>query len=200
MSNHQGGLSWWLVVFLSLHIASCSSDKEPIKQTAARDLDVPLKITTVEELISHLPSDVLPARGTIRIRFHDEQAGRHQIGVRMIKSNFSFQPPIDGYQSWFDSRTIVFYPDSELDSNTEYIGMLDVESLIAEIEVGEEVSFAFRVAGQEVAEVSPVISSVPGGEPNQVVIYHDSTVHRADRYGRGHRQDNHDRGRQADRA
>ncbi len=168
MSYPKGWLSWWLVVLLFLPVVSCSSGDKPV----AEDSVVSRKKVhvNVEELISHLPADVLHGGGTIRIRFHGEQAGPHQVGVMMIKSDFSFQPPIEGYQAWFDSHTIVFYPYNKLEGNTEYTSVLDVESLIPGIEIDKEVMFTFRVAGQEVDEVSPVFSSVPGGEPNQVII------------------------------
>ena len=123
----------WLLVLILLQLISCSTGDIKTEKSTETEARVEHREVTVDKLISHLPAEIIKAGGEIKVRFRGKEAEDQQIGVRMHRTNFSFCPPISGYQVWLDSYTIAFHPETGMERNREYTGVLDVEKLLPEL-------------------------------------------------------------------
>ena len=166
MSKAMGKTGGVAAVLFFCLLVACQKGK--IEETG--DSQPFIRQMEIKELVSHLPADVLPSGGPVSVRFTDEQAVQHQIGVRMAQNAFNFVPPVDGYQVWDDPYTITFYPEKKLERGKEYTCTMDISVLLPGVVTPEPVNFSFTVAGQELEQVTPAFSTPDGARPNQVEL------------------------------
>src|SRR5512136_54101 len=76
--------------------------------------------------ISHITSGLVSSDQAIRVRFVDPVVGEDKVGQENVKPAFSFKPGIKGRETWEDTRTLSFKPESFLDPGQSYEGQVDV--------------------------------------------------------------------------
>ncbi len=94
-------------------------------------------------------SGLISKADPIRVRFANAMVDADQVGEAVATNVLSFSPSIAGKATWSDDRTLLFEPDSELESGTAYVATVNLRKLIQNLpKDAASFSFDFRTRDQ----------------------------------------------------
>lgn len=97
------------------------------------------------DYLSAYTAGEISRQNPIKIRFADEQVSSEAIGVPLENLPFNFSPSIKGVAHWEDNRTLIFVPAHDLPSGERFHAVLDMKTIIADINPDLE-AFNFQFA------------------------------------------------------
>jgi hypothetical protein len=130
------------IATLMFTITGCQS-KRQIRQT---ENGYP---ASTAEVISHATSGRIYSTDSIVLRFVNPVIPEEQVGEKVEKQVFFFDPDIEGTASWKDRRTLVFKPAERLPFRRTFKGEARFNELIPQYEHLEPMIFKFSVPGRD---------------------------------------------------
>ena len=112
------------------------------KNTPADFSNLPVE---VNPYIYAYTSGVISKADPIRILFAKSIISPEQIGEEAEKGILSFSPSIKGVTSWEDEKTLIFQPESWLNSGKDYTGSIKLNKVLDGVPKEDQVfNFNFR--------------------------------------------------------
>ena len=126
---------------LSICLSICLSCKKEIKVK-------PLS-SSAKALLSAYTSGVISKSDEIKIRFIKSVINAENVGSEVANGILAFNPSISGRAIWEDEQTMVFKPEAALDSDKEYLAVVQLHKFIENVPADAEVfEFMFRTKEQ----------------------------------------------------
>ncbi|HES59476.1 MAG TPA: hypothetical protein ENO18_03505, partial [Caldithrix sp.] len=124
------------------------------------------------KMVSQAPPAIIGSEQNVVVVFVSDMVKKSQVGVNLKKEVFSFSPSIDGITVWQDRRTLIFNPNAKLTLNSAYKGSLDLNALFPEYKDKnlESLTFAFEVAGREIAKFESELKLKIENDPKFVLL------------------------------
>ena len=151
-------------ILLILILFACQKEAPDQKKESASP-DVAEQLATVTDLgkdIIQTPPRLISVNSTIDITFGRDMVPEHRINSIMDKNPFSFEPSVQGTAVWITPRLLRFRPETALPPGTQFHGTLVGKRLMGEQKPINDFSFEFKVAEQEVVEMSGDFESDEG--------------------------------------
>ncbi|MCF7841107.1 MAG: hypothetical protein K9N22_10060 [Candidatus Marinimicrobia bacterium] len=160
-------------------IGSCSSDKDEPgeigQQATSRAIQKELgQKIDLDNLVINKPPAILRSTEPIILTFQKPVVPTHLVNTNLADNPFTFQPKISGTASWRSPRELRFIPDVQLTAGKFYQGTLDGEKLLGDPGKGQEITFQFKIAEQEILRLEGDFE--PVGDAENTVSYTGSII------------------------
>jgi uncharacterized protein YfaS (alpha-2-macroglobulin family) len=145
-----------IAILLILTVFSCQKkDSAQKEETASPDVAEQLaEATDLSKVIIQTPPGLISVNSTIDLAFNKDMVPEHRINSIMDKNPFSFDPPLQGTTVWITPRLLRFRPETALPAGMRFHGTLIGKRLMGEQKSVNDFSFEFKVAEQEVIDLS----------------------------------------------
>lgn len=156
-----------LLALLSFYLIGCSDPEEKIETDPA-----------FGEFIFAYTSGVISANDPILVQLAQPYDGALKTDDALPDNLFSFEPKIDGKTIWLNESTLKFIPNQKLPGNTNYLGKLDLSTLMDVPKDMEIFKFQFQTIRQDMSVYVDGLEAYSPADLTRVML--KGKIHTAD--------------------
>ena len=115
-----------LTIFVLTGFFSCKNNSQPV---IAEKMP-----PSLASYIYAYTSGTISKVDAIKIRFVQPMVDKEKIGQNVPSGLLKFSPNIKGTTNWENEQTLIFTPEEQMNSNTQYLAELDIRQLVKNLD------------------------------------------------------------------